>query len=578
VAERTPDLNAGLAVVRRRWYVVAVAGLLGLAAGVLYSALVPAQLTSKAVVLLASNDSSGGDSGDSGILTQVQIVLSTPVLAKAGTAVTPRLSAAQVRERVTVEGATSQLVAIFAVSSRAHEAEALAQAVAESYVATLVDNARSVTGEIVGDLRTRAADLTQQIKNLQVQLVAANGRMSREPPRSPARIRDGQLTTQLTAEQADVATQLERVRSQLAASGAFTGGSTLASILSSAEPATGTGPVTGAVTWGGLGALLGAVVGAGAVVLRARRDPRLRARDDVADAVGSTVIADVRSRPQRSVAEWSALLEAYEASPVDAWAFRQLLRALAFADSTRVGRVSGRVEHPRSVTVVTLAGDRRGLAIAPQLAAFAASLGLSTRFVLATGHDAAASLWAACSMERGSQPRPNLTLEARAEGPGNAAWVAGNSELDPFDRLLKGSPPAGPDGEDGAPAQAPPSIDDSPEVVLDPQTPPRHPAPDLTIVLAVLDGKEPRLGDTHLTAATILAIAPGVGTREELAQLAVAVDDAGRRIDGVVVADPDPDDRTTGRRTLDERARQAPLPLRITGVGQTALPIERRGG
>ena len=64
----------------------------------------------------------------------------------------------------------------------------------------------------------------------------------------------------------------------------------------------------------------------------ARRDPRVRLRDDIADAVGSPVLAAVRSRPQQSVAGWSTLLETYEATPVESWAFRQVLRGLAAAD------------------------------------------------------------------------------------------------------------------------------------------------------------------------------------------------------------------------------------------------------
>ena len=106
---------------------------------------------------------------------------------------------------------------------------------------------------------------------------------------------------------------------------------------------------------------------------------------------------------------------------------------------------------------------------------------------------------------------------------------------------------------------------------------PKHTAPDLTVVLAVVDGKQPKLSAVAPTAATVLAVAPGVGTREDLARLAVAVDDAGRRIDGIVVADPDPSDRTTGRRTLDERSRHAPLPLRVTGIGSSSGAASERG-
>src|SRR5919199_6413717 len=100
------------------------------------------------------------------------------------------------------------------------------------------------------------------------------------------------------------------------------------------------------------------------------------------------------------------------------------------------------------------------------------------------------------------------------------------------------------------------------------QVVPKHPAADLTIVLAVADRDEPTLRQIPPTAVTALAISPGVGTREELARLAVAVDDAGRRIDGVVMAGPGPTHRATGGGALGERARQTPLPLRVTGVGQ----------
>ena len=51
--------------------------------------------------------------------------------------------------------------------------------------------------------------------------------------------------------------------------------------------------------------------------------------------------------------------------------------------------------------------------------------------------------------------------------------------------------------------------------------------------------------------------------------MAVAVDDAGRRIDGIVVADPDQTDRTSGRHTMDERSRRLALPMRLTGIASS---------
>ena len=85
---------------------------------------------------------------------------------------------------------------------------------------------------------------------------------------------------------------------------------------------------------------------------------------------------------------------------MESWAFRQVLRGLVPADRKGEPRVAGKVDHPQSVTVVSLSGDGRGVAIGPQLAAFASSLGITTHLVTAVGHDRAAPLWAACAADR----------------------------------------------------------------------------------------------------------------------------------------------------------------------------------
>ncbi len=102
-------------------------------------------------------------------------------------------------------------------------------------------------------------------------------------------------------------------------------------------------------------------------------------------------------------------------------------------------------------------------------------------------------------------------------------------------------------------------------------------AADLTIVVIAADRREPTLRNAPDTAVTLLAIAPGTATTIELAKLAVAADESGRRIDGIVVADPDAWDNTTGRRSLDERAMQTPLPIRLTGTGSVASPAGQLG-
>jgi hypothetical protein len=105
---------------------------------------------------------------------------------------------------------------------------------------------------------------------------------------------------------------------------------------------------------------------------------------------------------------------------------------------------------------------------------------------------------------------------------------------------------------------------------------------DLTVVLAVLDRRNPELvDDLPETTVTILAVSPGSATAEDLARAAMTADDSGSRIAGIIVADPDNLDRTTGRLLEHERSHQVPLPTRLTGVtasevGGTASGPRRR--
>jgi capsular polysaccharide biosynthesis protein len=532
MAEQVMDVRSSAVFLRQRWRALGAAGVVGAILGVLYMALVPGQLGSTALVLLPEASTSPGAGQTE---TQVHIVLSAPVLEKAGKSVTPALSVAEVDEQIHVSARTSRLIEIQAMSRRAPQAQALSQAVAEAYIATLQDNARRAAAGPLRDLTARETALTGQLQSLQTEIDATSERARGED----AEGRDAQLLAQLTAEQADISLQLDKLKDDISAFEMSDEASAI-QIIQPAAPATGPSQVRRLIT----GALIGGVsaVAAAALVLLIRRlrNPRVHARDDLADAVGSSVLAGVASRPQRSVAQWLTFFETYEASAVEAWAFRQVLRALvaspASNDPSRTGNTSlpGWVEHPRSLTLIAFAGDPRGVAVGPLLAVCAASLGIATRLVVATGHDSAPALCAACATDRGSQLRTGLILEAGTD-----------------DALTQNA---------------------SSSAIGNTFAAPGYHSVDLTIVLAVVDRQEATLRGVPGTSVTVLGISPGVATREELARLAVAVDDGGRRIDGIVVADPDPSDRTTGRRTLDERALQTPLPIRMTGSGQVSMP------
>jgi Chain length determinant protein len=522
VSEQALDLRSAVAVLRRRKRILIVAAAVGLAAGVTFAILQPPRFTSTTLVLLPPPTV---EQTDPGVETQVAIVLSTSILGKAGQQVHPTLSARDLADQVVVSAPTPQLIRIQASSLRAHDAQALSQGIADAYVGYVQEASRQVSSTALAALDGRQSQLEGQVSALQSEIGDTNKRRQDEASNSPNGIKDAQLLAQLRAEQADVSLQLDKIKDEIAAASPApsTTGSGTTSIVQKATPAVGQSALKSLLLWVPFGALSGALLAAVVLLTLARTDRRARLRDEIADAVGGTVVGVVRSRPQRSVAGWSTLLESYTPGPVDNWAFRQVLRALAPPEErsqARKGdmRVPGRVDHPRSLTVVSLSGDLRGLAVGPQLAAFAASLGITTRLLTAVGNESAAPLWAACAADRDADPRPGLVVgEVRPEE-----------------------------------------------------------AAELTVVLAVVDRRQPRLGHALRTSATLLTVASGAATEEELARLAVAIDDAGRTIDGIVVADPDRSDRTTGRLSMDERARQVALPVRLTGLRPEGVGDLRR--
>jgi hypothetical protein len=94
------------------------------------------------------------------------------------------------------------------------------------------------------------------------------------------------------------------------------------------------------------------------------------------------------------------------------------------------------------------------------------------------------------------------------------------------------------------------------------------PQPDaaLTIVVTVVDGKAPRVADTMHTTTTVLGVSAGAASAEQLARVAASAAADGREIAGIVVADPDPADPTTGRLPQLARPGQRRMPTRMTGA------------
>jgi hypothetical protein len=79
---------------------------------------------------------------------------------------------------------------------------------------------------------------------------------------------------------------------------------------------------------------------------------------------------------------------------------------------------------------------------------------------------------------------------------------------------------------------------------------------------------------------TLLAVTSGTARPDDLARVALAADESGHAIDCIVVVDPDPLDRTSGRLRGPERAQHSPLPSLMTGSARAgeATPLTSRRG
>ncbi len=75
----------------------------------------------------------------------------------------------------------------------------------------------------------------------------------------------------------------------------------------------------------------------------------------------------------------------------------------------------------------------------------------------------------------------------------------------------------------------------------------KPPEAPLTVVTGVVDAQEPRVADTMRASVTVLAVSAGAATAEQLARVAVSAASDGRQITGILLANPDPADHTTGR-------------------------------
>jgi capsular polysaccharide biosynthesis protein len=253
-----------------------------------------------------------------------------------------------------------------------------------------------------------------------------------------------------------------------------------------------------------IGFILGFLIGIAIALIVSKSDRKLRRRDEIADAIGIPVLASIPVLRPSDAAGWTRLLDTYEPAVVDAWSLRKALRQLGLTDFSGAGQAG------TSLTVISVAGDRAGLALGPQIAVFVASMGIQTSLVL------------------GPQQDPNATATLAAACGGTAATPSG--------RAVNMRLGTGVDRQSGAA---------------------------LTVVVATVDGKAPDLTGTMRTTATVLGVSAGGTTAEQLARVAVNAARDGREITGILVADPDPTDPTTGSVPQTDRPTHRRMPTRL---------------
>jgi capsular polysaccharide biosynthesis protein len=269
-------------------------------------------------------------------------------------------------------------------------------------------------------------------------------------------------------------------------------GQVSARTLESAASATGSKLPEQVVIYALLGVLGGALVGFVVSLAIGRNQRRLVERDAIASSIGAPVLASIPAGHPSNAASWAKLLEEYEPGVVHAWGLGKLLRQFGVDN----GRANGVRGGGFSLTVLSLSFDAAALALGPQLAVFAASQGIPTALVIGPQQDenVTASLRIACSASPqsavGGRKPLRLVVSDDASAPLSAAFV---------------------------------------------------------VVVRVVDGRAPQMPGAVRTTATVLGVSAGAATAEELARAATAADADGREIVGILVANPEKTDQTTGR-------------------------------
>jgi uncharacterized protein involved in exopolysaccharide biosynthesis len=150
----TLDLGWFLQIARRIWAAVGAVAVCGLVAGIAVVALHPPTFTSTALIVLPeapSAQATAGPGTDGFMATQLVIASSDPVLSGALPHASPALSLKALRGEIQFSNPAPDILSISAAGATAAQAEATANAVADSYIA-YVRSPSSPIGRVPAEL------------------------------------------------------------------------------------------------------------------------------------------------------------------------------------------------------------------------------------------------------------------------------------------------------------------------------------------------------------------------------------------------------------------------------------------
>ena len=459
MSQQALDLGRSIQIVRRHRVFVVVVVALAVLGGAAYAVLKPPMVTSTALIALpppVSLQPVATTTGGTDPFTSTQEVVagSYQVLSGALQDVRPAMSLTELHRNIQVGSPSPDIISVTGQGKNAADAEATANAVANSYV-SYVNSSHSAVGHISANL------------------------------------------------------------------------------LEPARGASGSAPTSRVIIYALVGGLIGVLVGVIVALAIGRGDRRLRARDEIANSIGIPVLASVPVAHPSAAAGWTKLFESYKPTAVHAWQLHTALRQAGMArpglgrpayngngSSLNHGDLASMYDGdggPFTLGVLSLSSDSRALALGPQLAVFAASQEIPTALVIGPQQDAAvtATLRTACAAPPSETSMRHSQLQVTAYDEGAVDVKADTS---------------------------------------------------LVVVVAVVDSRAPKMPDTIRTNATVLGVSAGAATAEQLARAAVASAADGREITGILVADPDPADQTTGRVPYLARPARRRLPNRLRGI------------